>query len=55
MVWSEPGEKSARIKHHLQAKTALNKHVAGFAVRDNRRVTFSLEGALLWITDTYFS
>ncbi len=25
VVWSESGEKSAQIKHRLQAKTALNK------------------------------
>ncbi len=41
VFWSESGEKSAQIKHRLQAKTALNKYVADFDVRDNRRWTFS--------------
>ncbi len=30
VAWSESGEKSAQIKHRLQAKAALNKCVAGF-------------------------
>ncbi len=30
VIWSESGEKSAQIKPHLQAKTALNKYVCGF-------------------------
>ncbi len=25
LIWSESGEKSAQIKHHLQAKTVQNK------------------------------
>ncbi len=49
VVWSESGEKSAQIKHRLQAKTVH------FDVRDNRRWTVSLEEAFLWIMDSYFS
>ncbi len=44
-----------QIKQRLQDKTALNKYVGGFYVRDNRRWTFSLEEALLWIMDSHFS
>ncbi len=54
MVWSESGEKSAQIKHCLQVKTVLNNMWLDFDVRDNRRWTFSLEEALLWIMDSYF-
>ncbi len=52
VIWSESGEKSAQIKHRLPVKTALKKCV-DFDARDNRRWTFSLDEALLWIMDSY--
>ncbi len=36
-----------------QAKTALNKYVSGFWCERNKRWTFSLEDAFLWIMDSY--
>ncbi len=49
-ILSESGEKYAKIKCHLQAKTVLNKYdldVSGQQGMD----FFSLEEALLWIID----
>ncbi len=54
VFWSESGEKSAQIKHRLQAKTALNKYVAGFWCERQQKMDFSLEEVLL-IIDSYLS
>ncbi len=58
VVSSESGEKYALIKHCLQMKTVLNKCIYDMRFKilmreDNRRFTFSLEEALLWIVDSY--
>ncbi len=51
-ILSESGEKYAKIKCHLQAKTILNKYVVGFDVSGQQGMDFySLEEALLWIID----
>ncbi len=55
VILSESGETSAQTEHRLRVKTALNKHVVDFDVRDIRRWTFyPLEEALLWTMDLYF-
>ncbi len=46
-VWSESGEKSAQIKHCLQAKTALNEYVGGFWCDRQQEMNF-------FIMDSYF-
>ncbi len=46
-VWSESGEKSAQIKHCLQAKTALNEYVGGFWCERQQEMNF-------FIMDSYF-
>ncbi len=51
VISSESGEKSAQIKHCLQAKTALNKDV-WILWEENKRSTFSL--FYLWILDFGF-
>ncbi len=57
VISSESGEKYAQIKHRLQAKIVQNKCVGGFWCE--RTITgyglFSLEKALFWIIDSYFS
>ncbi len=54
VISPESGEKSAQIKHCLQAKTALNKYVWILMWEDNKGSTFSLQEELLWIMDSYF-
>ncbi len=47
--------RSSTVYKSKQSRTDLNKYVAGFDVKDNRRWTLSLEEALLWIMDSNFS
>ncbi len=47
VVWSESGEKSAQIKHRLQAKTALNKYVAGFCCERQQEMDFFTGGSII--------
>ncbi len=47
MFWSESGEKSAQIKHRLQAKTALNKYVAGFWCEIQQEMHFFTGGSII--------
>ncbi len=53
--WSESGKKSAQIKQKLPKKQAKTAVGLDFDVRDNRRWTFSLDEALLWINNMDFS
>ncbi len=50
-ILSESGEKYAKIKCHLQAKTVLNKYVVDLDVSGQGMDFYSLEEALLWIID----
>ncbi len=47
VFWSESGEKSAQIKHRLQAKTALNKYVAGFWCERQQEMDFFTGGSVI--------
>ncbi len=47
VVWSESGEKSAQIKHHVQAKTVLNKYVAGFSCERQQEMDFFIGGSVI--------
>ncbi len=40
-------EESAQIKHHLQAKTALNKYVAGFWCERQQEMDFFTGGSVI--------
>ncbi len=41
------GEKSAQIKHRLQAKTALNKYVCGFWCERQQEMNVFTEGSIM--------
>ncbi len=47
VFWSESGEKSAQIKQRLQAKTALNKYVAGFWCERQQEMRFFTGGSVI--------
>ncbi len=47
VVLSESGEKSAQIKHCLQAKRALNKYVAGFWCERQQEMDFFTGGSVI--------
>ncbi len=47
VFWSESGEKSSQIKQRLQAKTALNKYVAGFWCERQQEMHFFTGGSVI--------
>ncbi len=47
VFWSESGEKSAQIKHCLQAKTSLTKHMAGFWFERQQEMHFFTGGSVI--------
>ncbi len=55
VFWSESGEKSAFLIVYIETLFTSQNTWVDFNMRDNRRSTFSLEEALLWIMDSYFS
>ncbi len=54
LKWSESGEKSAQIKHSLQANTAPNKYVAGFQCERQQKMD-GLRTCILQITMSWLS
>ncbi len=52
---SESGEKSASDQAPYTSQNSSQQICGWILVRDNRRWTFSLEEALLWIMDSYLS
>ncbi len=47
VISSESGEKSAQIKHRLQANTVLNKYVGGFWCERQQEMDFFTGGSVI--------